>query len=108
MLRADRLCVILIAAICAAGCAASNADPASHPRAMTAPYPPPPKRAEIPPPPPAPDLLWLVGHWRWDGANYAWTPGHYAQRPTPAANWLPGYWLRDDSGWQWTAGHWDG
>jgi hypothetical protein len=101
--------VIAAAALClsAAGCSGPGVDPPSRIVAIVAPYPPPPKRAEIPPPPPDADLLWLVGHWSWDGAKYVWTAGHYAQRPTPTANWLPGYWDRDADGWLWTEGHWD-
>jgi hypothetical protein len=52
-------------------------------------------------------MLWLAGHWKWDSANYAWTPGHYVQRPTPTANWLPDYWQQESGGWQWVEGHWE-
>lgn len=90
-----------------AGCSALGSDPTAHATAAVAPYPPPAKRAEIPPSPPSDDLLWLVGHWSWDGAKYAWSPGHYIQRPTPTANWRPGYWDQELSGWLWTEGHWD-
>ncbi len=105
----DRMAGFAIAVLCAAwlvGCSAVMSDPPAH-AATAAPYPPPAKRAEIPPPPPSPDLLWLVGHWSWDGAKYTWAAGHYVQRPTPTANWRPGYWDQELSGWLWTEGHWD-
>ena len=89
------------------GCSATGSDPPGRLSAAVAPYPPPAKRAEIPPPAPSTDVLWLVGHWQWDGAKFAWTPGHYVQRPSPSANWLPGYWEQDFSGWRWTEGHWE-
>jgi hypothetical protein len=106
----DRKAGVAVTAVCAAllfGCSALSYNPPGHSATAVAPYPPPPKRAEIPPPPPAADLLWLVGHWNWDGVKYVWTPGHYVQRPTPSANWLPGYWEQGSTGWQWTEGHWE-
>jgi WXXGXW repeat (2 copies) len=106
----DRMVGFALAAVCAAmlsGCSAARSDPPAGPMAAVAPYPPPPNRAEIPPPAPSADLLWLVGHWIWDGVKYAWTPGHYGQRPAPTANWLPGYWDQESGGWLWTEGHWE-
>jgi WXXGXW repeat (2 copies) len=106
----SRAGVIAAAALClvVTGCSAPGVDPPARTAATVAPYPPPPKRAEIPPPSPsATDVLWLEGHWSWDGAKYVWTSGHYVQRPTPTANWLPGFWDRDADGWLWTEGHWD-
>ena len=106
----DRKAGLAATALCAAvllGCSALSHNPPGHLAIAVAPYPPPPKRAEIPPPPPSADLLWLVGHWNWDGAKYAWTPGYYVQRPTPTANWLPGYWEQEAGGWVWNEGHWE-
>ncbi|HEY3909023.1 MAG TPA: hypothetical protein VGM07_03940 [Stellaceae bacterium] len=99
------------AAVCAAllsACSSVRSDPPAHMAATVpvAPYPPPPMRAEIPPLAQSADALWLVGHWSWDGARYAWAPGHYVRRPSPTANWLPGYWEQASGGWIWTEGHW--
>ena len=110
MQRVDRMVGFAVAVLCAvllSGCSVAGSDPPAHRMAAVAPYPPPPKRAEIPPPAPSVDVLWLVGHWSWDGAKYGWTPGHYVQRPTPTANWRPGYWDQDSGGWLWTEGHWE-
>lgn len=111
MRQFDRRVGILSVALCAAsliGCSATGVDPPQHvARAVAAPYPPPPRRAEIPPRPTSADSLWLVGHWNWNGAKYAWTPGSYIERPTPTANWVPGYWEQESRGWVWTGGHWD-
>ncbi len=96
-------------ALCAAlisGCTGGRPDPPHMGAALAAPYPPPPKRAEIPPAPPSADVLWQVGHWKWGGSKYVWTPGSYIRRPSPTANWLPGYWVQDASGWVWTEGRW--
>jgi WXXGXW repeat (2 copies) len=106
----DRMAGFAVAVLCAAllaGCSAATPDPPGHSMAAVAPYPPPPKRAEIPPAAPSVDMLWLAGHWKWDSAKYAWTPGHYVQRPTPTANWLPDYWQQESGGWQWVEGHWE-
>jgi WXXGXW repeat (2 copies) len=97
---------LLSGAALLSGCSVAVSDPSAH-TAAVAPYPPPPERAEIPPPAPSTDLLWLAGHWNWNGAKYAWTPGHYVQRPLPTANWRPGYWDQESGGWLWTEGHWD-
>jgi len=73
---------------------------------VAAPHPPPPRRAELPPPAPAPQALWKSGHWRWNGQQYVWVPGHYAQRPSPTANWIPDYWEQGPDGWMWVEGQW--
>ena len=96
---------ILVAAV--AGCSAPSEKSANGAAAfVAAPYPPPAILAEIPPSAPAPNSLWLVGHWNWNGAKYVWTPGQYIQRPAPTANWMPGYWEQASPGWVWTNGHW--
>ena len=73
---------------------------------VLAPHPPPPRRAEIPPPAPSPQALWKYGHWRWNGLQYVWVPGHYAQRPSRTANWIPDYWEHGPEGWMWVEGQW--
>jgi WXXGXW repeat (2 copies) len=85
--------------------ALAASDEAPNPVAV-APHPPPPRRAEIPPPAPSPHVLWKFGHWRWNGQQYVWVPGHYAQRPSPTANWIPDYWEQGPGGWLWVEGQW--
>jgi WXXGXW repeat (2 copies) len=94
-------------AVLLAGCSGVDSGLKDRTNGAMAPYPPPARRAEIPPSPPSDDLLWLVGHWSWDGSKYAWSAGHYTRRPTPTANWRPGYWDQQGGGWLWTEGHWD-
>ncbi len=109
MQRFDRsvgICAAVLSTVLAVACTSVDPAPADRLAVSVAPYPPPPKRAEIPPAPPSPDALWQAGHWTWNGASFAWTPGSYIRRPTPTANWLPGYWVQDSSGWIWTDGHW--
>jgi hypothetical protein len=50
--------------------------------------------------------LWKFGHWRWNGQQYVWVPGQYAERPSPTANWIPDYWKEGPSGWLWVEGQW--
>jgi WXXGXW repeat (2 copies) len=105
--RMVRVAVAATVAVALAGCAAPGNNSAENAAAgVAAPYPPPAVLAEIPPPVPAPNSLWLVGHWNWNGAKYLWTPGRYIQRPLPTANWMPGYWEQESRGWVWTDGHW--
>lgn len=75
--------------------------------AMTAPGAPPPPRTEVIPPAPAPQMVWQVGYWSYNGANWDWVPGHYQARPQPAAQWIPGHWAQQPGGaWVWIAGRW--
>jgi hypothetical protein len=74
-----------------------------------APGAPPPPRVEVvpaPPPGPAERVVWVRGHWRWDGHAWAWEPGHYAERPRREAHWVEGHWDRGPNGWVWVEGHW--
>jgi WXXGXW repeat (2 copies) len=98
--------VVGCAAAASAGCSAPSPNMVKDTAAIVAPYPPPAILAEIPPPAPAPNSLWLVGHWNWEGGRYLWTSGRYIHRPAPAANWVPGYWEQESQGWVWTDGHW--
>jgi hypothetical protein len=41
------------------------------------PYPPPPPQAEYRPPAPPYPVVWVRGHWRWNGYRYVWIRGHY-------------------------------
>lgn len=84
-----------------------------HERAVveiTAPKPPPPPRYEVPPPPPparADMVVWDPGHWRWDGHDWDWKPGHFVERPRREAQWVPGHWQeRPNGSWAWIEGHW--
>jgi hypothetical protein len=71
--------------------------------------PPPPLRTEPPPPPPPGDpaiFVWQPGHWRWDGHEYQWHPGHYEKRPAGAASWVPAEWVERSGQWVYRPGHW--
>jgi hypothetical protein len=71
--------------------------------------PPPPLRAEPPPPAPPGDpaiFVWQPGHWRWDGHEYQWHPGHYEKRPAGAASWVPAEWVERNGQWVYRPGHW--
>lgn len=39
--------------------------------------PPPPPLTEYRPPYPAYPVVWVPGHWRWNGYRYIWVRGHY-------------------------------
>jgi hypothetical protein len=41
------------------------------------PYAPPPPRVEYRPPPPSYAVVWVHGHWRWNGYRWVWIAGHY-------------------------------
>ena len=73
---------------------------------MVAPIAPPTPLPETPPSAPSPLAVWQAGHWSWSGAQYTWTPGHYAQRPWWNARWVPGFWQPGAGGWTWIDGYW--
>jgi WXXGXW repeat (2 copies) len=77
---------------------------------IVAPRRPPPLRYEVAPPPPrerAERLVWDPGHWRWDGRDWDWVPGHYVERQRRETTWEPGHWNeRPNGSWIWIEGHW--
>ena len=79
---------------------------------VVAPAPPPPAPVETIPPPPSAQaqvMTWRPGHWVWDGANWSWVAGQYAERPTPQTRWEPGHWEQQSSGgYVWVDGRWKG
>jgi len=78
---------------------------ASYPAAVS--YPPvPAPRAEYIPPAPGGGSAWIAGHWRWNGARYAWIPGQYVVRPAAYTRWVPAHWANRGGAWVWVRGHW--
>ena len=96
----------------AAGCVVAAPVPVRQPSAVVVaqPPPPPPRAAEyVPPPPPAAPgvvYVWQPGHWRWNGHEYVWHEGQYAERPAHVERWIAPHW--DERGGQWifVEGHW--
>jgi len=41
------------------------------------PAPAPPLRVEVIPARPQYPVVWVRGHWRWNGFRWVWIPGHY-------------------------------
>ena len=81
------------------GATQAHAQGAAHP-------PIPQPRVETVPPPPGRLFLWEPGHWRWDGAAYAWEPGRYVPRRARYARFVPGHWRPQGAGWIWMPAHW--
>jgi uncharacterized protein YcfJ len=69
---------------------------------------PPPLQSEYVPPPPDSSYVWQSGYWQWNGYQYQWVQGHYAQRPYPTAMWVPDHWQQYNGGWGFVPGHWQG
>ena len=70
--------------------------------------PPPPLRHEviIAAPGPRDRFAWVEGHWRWDGHDYDWIPGHWIKRPRGRHGWVAGRWVARHGEWVWREGHW--
>jgi hypothetical protein len=89
-----------------AGCATA-APPPSASVEITVPLAPPAPRYETVVPASRPDrMVWDPGHWRWNGRQYVWIPGHYLEKPRRTAVWVPGQWMARHRGWVWVEGHW--
>jgi hypothetical protein len=95
-----------------AGCVVESERPRPAVAAVEiiAPRPPPAVRYEVAPPLPTERremLVWDPGHWRWDGHDWDWVPGHYVERPHREAHWEPGHWTERPNGkWVWIDGQW--
>lgn len=76
----------------------------------TAPVMPPAVREEFVATPAGPPdrVVWIPGHYDWNGAAYYWVPGRYIDRPRPGLYWEPGRWVAVGGRWEWYAGHWAG
>jgi len=70
------------------------------------PVAPPPPRAEVIPPPSGPDLVWVPGHWAWNGRAHHWVGGHYRRAPQRGHQWVPGHWEKRGRHWVWIDGRW--
>jgi hypothetical protein len=97
---------LLIAAVTLAVLAACTVRPPPGQFGQTATVAPPPPRVEAVPPPPAPTVVWVPGHWQWNGRDYVWESGHYLDRPTAQAVYEPGHWVESAGAWTWVPGHW--
>src|SRR5579862_8864720 len=64
------------------------------PYAVTTPVAPPPPQVEVVPPPVLPPerVVWVPGHWVWDGHQHVWESGRYEERPQPRAEYEAGHW----------------
>lgn len=67
---------------------------------------PPAPRHEVIPVAPHEGWVWQPGYHRWDGNQYVWVPGAYAEPPHPHARWVPGHWNHRGGGYVWIDGHW--
>jgi hypothetical protein len=50
--------------------------------------------------------VWQPGHWRWNGHEYAWHPGQYAERPAHVERWIAPHWDEHGGQWIFVEGHW--
>ena len=80
----------------------------AQPGTIYIPGPPPAEVVEMQPPPPdrRPIWHWQRGHWRWDGRQYAWFPGHWVERPPHMSEWIAPHWEHHANGWFMVEGHW--
>ena len=94
-----RVAVMLALCACLPGCAVSYAP--QHP-----PVPAPLPEQVTAPPSSSTVLIWRPGHYDWNGASYAWTPGEWVERAGHGTLWQDGYWQRTGNAFVWVPAHW--
>ena len=67
---------------------------------------PPPDRVEVIVASPGSGFVWVRGYWRWERADYVWTPGHWQPIARGYHKWVPGHWRQSRHRWYWIEGHW--
>jgi len=100
--------VSVFACVLLAGCVERRVMPPPPAPVAYIPRPPPAEVVEVMPAPPDPRPIWAwqKGHWRWDGREYVWYPGHWVERPRHVAEWVPPHWEPHANGWFMIEGHW--
>ena len=56
--------------------------------------------------PPAAGLVWLPGHWLWQGNEWIWSAGRWESPPRATAVWETGRWIERFHAWAWRPGRW--
>jgi hypothetical protein len=68
---------------------------------------PPADRSETPPAQPGPQYVWVAGHYSWDGNDFQWHSGAWAQPPNGYHTWAPGAWQQTGTAnWVYVEGQW--
>jgi WXXGXW repeat (2 copies) len=98
--------VACMASLFVFGCAAQvdATPPSTAPAAVMATSAPPPVQIEVVPVAPSIDHVWIKGYWHWNGAQWAWRPGHYDIKR--GYSWVPAHYDEKGSSWSYVEGHW--
>ena len=91
--------LVMLVGVAVAGCAPPTG--VGHP-----PIPPIPPEQVLAPPPSRTPLIWLPGHYDWNGATYVWRPGLWVERAGHGTLWQDGFWQPGLGGSVWVPGHW--
>ena len=67
---------------------------------------PPPIRVEVMTERPSGEHVWVGGHWRSNGNDYAWVAGGWVRPDEGHKEWVEGRWEHEDRGWHYIDGHW--
>lgn len=66
--------------------------------------PPPPRAERVPRP--RRGMVWVPGHWDWNGRRYVWRAGHW-ERARRGYRWREDRWVERNGGWVRERGGWD-
>jgi hypothetical protein len=83
-------CAAFLASAVLLGACVAGA-PATPARGIIVNGPPPAALPETRPAPPSPLAAWVAGYWHWNGATYAWIPGHWENAPPGMIWYAPSY-----------------
>ena len=50
-------------------------------------------------------VVWVKGHWQWDGNRYIWQAGRWLQDKENRI-WVDGHWEQSRHGYVWKSGYW--
>ena len=56
-------------------------------------------------PKPFKSVVWISGHWKWNGHKYIWSKGYWT-KPKLGKVWRKGHWVKKPRGWIYIKGHW--
>jgi hypothetical protein len=106
-----KLAVLVIAGLASvfgAGCAAHEevvVREEAPPREVVVQRAPPAEVVEVTPAPPSTQVVWIKGHWHWNGADWVWIRGHYENRRV-GYRWVPAHYEQRGPAYVYVPGHW--
>ena len=88
-----------------AGCTHEVVEAEGPPREVVVQRAPPPETVEVVPSTPSAEVVWIKGHWHWNGSDWTWVRGRYETRRV-GYRWVPAHYEQRGPNWVYVRGHW--